>query len=73
MGDMNLENSLVYLDEIVVLSSIFEKHIERYEAVIKRLQINTLKLNASKCEFFKHECTYLGHVVSKQGICTDPS
>ena len=68
MGDMSLENCLIYLDDIVVFSSTFEEHIERFEAVFSRLQINTLKLNASKCEFFK-----LGHVVSEQGICTDPS
>ena len=31
-----------------------------------------LKLKPLKCEFFKQELTYLGHVVSKSGIQTDP-
>ena len=31
-----------------------------------------LKLKPSKCELFWQELTYLGHVVSKQGIQTDP-
>ena len=26
----------------------------------------------SKCEFFKTQITYLGHIVSKDGIETDP-
>ena len=73
MGDMNLRDCLIYLDDIVVFSSTFEEHLERLEAVFQRLQINNLKLKASKCEFFKRECTYLGHVVSEQGIRTDPS
>ena len=30
-----------------------------------------MKLKSSKCEFFKQELTYLGHVVSKHGIQTD--
>ena len=30
-----------------------------------------MKLKPSKCEFFKQEVTYLGHVVSKNGIQTD--
>ena len=30
-----------------------------------------MKLKPSKCEFFKQELTYLGHVVSKNGIQTD--
>ena len=43
------------------------------KAVFQRLQINNLKLKASKCEFFKRECTYLEQVVSEQGIRTDSS
>ena len=73
MGDMNLRDCLIYLDDIVVFSSTFEEHIERLEAVFRRLQTNNLKLKASKCEFFKREVTYLGHVVSKEGISTDPA
>ena len=30
-----------------------------------------MKLKPSKCEFFKQELTYLGHVVSKNGLQTD--
>ena len=73
MGDMNLRDCLIYLDDIVVFSSTFEKHLERLEAVFQRLQVNNLKFKASKCEFFKLECTYLGYVASEQGIPTDPS
>ena len=74
MGDVNLnKDSLIYLDVIVIFSSTFEEHLERLEAVFQRLQINNLKLKASKCELFKRECTYMGHVVSEQGIPTDPS
>ena len=73
MGDINLRDCLIYLDDIVVFSSTFEEHIDRLEAVFKRLKRNNLKLKASKCEFFKREVTYLGLVVSQEGIQTDPS
>ena len=73
MGDINLRDCLIYLDDIVVFSSTFEEHVDRLEAVFKRLKRNNLKLKASKCEFFKREVTYLGHVVSQEGIQTDPS
>ena len=36
------------------------------------MQAAGLKLKPSKCEFFKDRITYLGHIVSKKGIETDP-
>ena len=73
MGDMNLRDCLIYLDDIVVFSATFEEHLERLEAVFERLQTNHLKLKASKCEFFRRQITYLGHVVSENGIQADPT
>ena len=38
----------------------------------KKLSKAGLKLKLSKCEFFKEWIAYLGHIVSKAGIETDP-
>ena len=46
--------------------------MERLEAVFQKISKAGLKLKPSKCEFFKSEITYLGHVVSNKGIATDP-
>ena len=72
MGDMNLRDCLIYLDDVIIFSSTFEEHLDRLEAVFTRLQQHNLKLKASKCEFMKSKVTYLGHVVSQDGIQTDP-
>ena len=48
------------------------EHLFRLRAVFEKLKKTELKLKPSKCEFFKHELTYLGHVVSKSGIQTNP-
>ena len=72
MGDLNLRDCLIYLDDIIIFSDTFESHLDRLEAVFERIHKYHLKLKASKCEFFKPEVTYLGHVVSKTGIKTDP-
>ena len=37
-----------------------------------RLHIHNLKLKSAKCKFFSSEVTYLGHVVTEDGIKTDP-
>ena len=72
MGDMNLRDCLIYLDDVVIFSATFEEHLERLQAVFSRLQEHNLKLKPSKCEFLKSEITYLGHIVSQEGIRTDP-
>ena len=72
MGELNLDQCLIYLDYVIIFSSNFEKHLRRLEAVFTRLQGHNLKLMTSKCDFFKSEVTYLGHMVSEEGIKTDP-
>ncbi|KAJ8037598.1 hypothetical protein HOLleu_18448 [Holothuria leucospilota] len=63
---------LVYLDDIIVFSNNFDRHIENLDEVLGRLMEAGLKLKPSKCEFFKPEVSFLGHVVSADGIKTDP-
>ena len=57
---------------MIIFSSTFGEHLDCLEAVFTRLQQHNLKLKASKCEFMKSKVTYLGNVVSQDGIQTDP-
>ena len=72
MGELNLRDCLIYLDDVIIFSSTFQEHLDRLEAVFFRLRQHNLKLKASKCEFMRSQVTYLGHVVSEDGIQTDP-
>ena len=72
IGDFNLRFCLIYLDDIIIYSSTFEEDLKRLESVFERLKVHNLKLKASKCEFFKTKFSYFGHVVSEEGIETDP-
>ncbi|MCU7858926.1 MAG: DDE-type integrase/transposase/recombinase, partial [Candidatus Thiodiazotropha sp. (ex Lucinoma kastoroae)] len=72
MGELNLRECLIFLDDILIFSVTFEEHIKRIDAVFSRLHEHGLKLKPSKCEFFKNSVKYLGHVVSEQGVETDP-
>ena len=44
----------------------------RLRGVFEKLSAAGLRLKPSKCEFFKSRVTYLGHIVSKNDIETDP-
>ena len=72
-GDKQCQSLLLYLDDIVVFSSTFQQHLERLEVVLQRLQHEGLKAKLSKCSFFQQEVRYLGHVISAEGVSTDPS
>ena len=72
LGDLHLNWCIIYLDDIIVYSKTPEEHIKRLKGVFEKLKAAGLKLKPSKCEFFKEKITYLGHVVSKEGIETDP-
>ena len=72
-GDMNFESLLIYLDDIIIFSSTIEEHVERLRKVFHRLREHGLKLKPSKCQLFKSSVKYLGHVVSEEGITTDPA
>ena len=72
LGNLHLHYCIIYLDDVIVFSKIPEEHVIRLRAVFEKLKQAGLKLKPSKCEFFRQELTYLGHVVAKEGIQTDP-
>ncbi len=63
---------LIYLDDIIIPSSTVDEQIARLRLVFQKLQDTGLKLKPSKCQWFLYEVRYLGHIVSAEGISTDP-
>ncbi|CAI7798941.1 unnamed protein product [Closterium sp. NIES-54] len=64
---------IVHLDDILIFSKTREQHLRDLNSLFKRLQENHLITKCSKCEFFKQELEFLGHVISCDGIKIDPS
>ena len=71
LGNLHLQYCIIYLDDIIVFFKILEEHLTRLWAVFEKLRKAELKLRPSKCEFFKQELTYFGHIIFKNGIQTD--
>lgn len=62
----------VYLDDIIVISETFNKHLELLTETFRRLREARLRLNPDKCKFCVDQLRYLGHIVDREGIRTDP-
>lgn len=63
---------LCYVDDVIIFSATFDDHLQHLEEVFRRLRNAGLKLSPNKCYFAQKKLHYLGHVISKSGIETDP-
>lgn len=63
----------VYIDDVVVYSKNEEEHIYDLTQVFQCLPKAGLTLNLRKCNFMQRNITYLGHVISAEGVKTDPN
>jgi hypothetical protein len=72
LAGLTWDTCLVFLDDIIVYSSTFEEHAQRLDAVFQRVAAAGLKLHPQKCRLFQRKVTFLGHVVSEEGIAPDP-
>ena len=63
---------MVFIDDILVYSKTEDQHDEQLRVVLQILREKQLYAKFSKCEFWLQEVTYLGCVVSIEGIRVDP-
>ena len=63
---------LIYLDDVIVIRRMYEEELERLKQVFERLTCAGLKLKPKKCFLLQKRVSYLGHVVTEEGITADP-
>ena len=69
----NQTNATAYLDDIIIYSPDQASHIKHERSVLKSLNDSNLIINLRKCEFFKKEVKFLGHLISLLGVRPIPS
>lgn len=62
----------IYIDDLIVVSESFKEHMKSLESVAKQLKQANLTINIEKCEFCRPALKYLGYIVDKHGLRTDP-
>lgn len=72
LGPEFANNVSCYLDDIILTSSTLTEHLELLRKVYKKLKEANLTINLGKCQFFRKQLKYLGHVVDEHGLRTDP-
>ena len=73
LSGLHWRTCLVYLDDIIVCGKTFEDMLKNLGEVFDRLETPGLKLKAKKCQLFLKRVNYIGHVISTEGISTDPT
>jgi hypothetical protein len=62
-----------FFDDIVVYRSTLEQHVDHLQSVLALLRRDKWQVKMSKCSFGQNSLAYLGHIISGNGVTTDPS
>ena len=60
-----------YLDDLLIITSTFERHIEVLRIIADRLRAAKLTINVKKSKFCQSRVRYLGYVISEDGLECD--
>lgn len=66
------EKIFAYLDDLIIATESFEEHCRLLQHVLDKLKMANLTVNFDKCKFCRPELKYLGFVVDRNGLRTDP-
>ena len=63
---------VVFIYDILAYLRTPEEHAYHLREVLEALRKHELYASLKKCEFWLEKVSFLGHVVSKEGILMDP-
>jgi hypothetical protein len=56
----------------LIYSGSFDQHVQHLKSVLQLLAHDQWQVKFFKCSFAQRQIDYLGHVISEQGVATDP-
>ena len=64
---------MIFLDDVIVHAKSFKEVMRHLRLVFEWLRYANLSLSPKKCVLFQRKVTFLGFVMSGDGVSTDPS
>jgi len=58
-----IENSNVYIDDIIVWGKTKEEHDKRLSEILKLAKENNVKFDLDECNFGKSKIEYMGYII----------
>src|SRR6266540_5908793 len=62
----------VYFDDVIIYSNNLDEHKRHIKAVLEKIRKANLKLKSSKCQWFQIEFKFVGHLVGRNSVRSDP-
>ena len=72
IGDQQYITLLFYLDDICIFMEMANQMLDRIELVFSCLKEFNLKIKPKKSHFFQTSVTFLGHILSADGVLPNP-
>lgn len=69
---LSYERCFICMDDLIVIGFNENQHINNLRRVFEACKKYNLKLNPSKCEFYRTEVCFLGHKCTSEGLMPDP-
>ena len=63
---------IVFINDILIYSKSVQEHEQHLRVVLEKLRTNKLYAKFSKCEFWLEKVTFLGHILTADGVTVDP-
>ncbi|KAI4902633.1 hypothetical protein NFI96_002208 [Prochilodus magdalenae] len=71
LRDMIGQFVIAYIDDILIYSSDYNSHVQHVRQVLTRLLKHQLYVKGEKCEFHLRSTSFLGYVISPEGVVMD--
>ena len=72
LAGMTWEELLAFFDDVLVFSPTFAKHCESLDRALTLIEEAGLKVKPEKCRILPQRVPFVGHILSAQGVSTDP-